>query len=86
VLVAVDPAPPAPGKRCDRHDIKAIRNEADYEAALARIDALMDAEPETAEGDELDVLNELQVWFVAEDVVDAPLIRSGDSSPEGAWE
>ncbi len=46
----------------------------------------MDAEPETAEGDELDVLNELQVWFVAEDVVDAPLIRSGDSSPEGAWE
>lgn len=39
--------------------IKAIRNEADYEAALARIDALMDAEPNTPEGDELDVLTDL---------------------------
>jgi HTH-type transcriptional regulator / antitoxin HigA len=39
--------------------IKAIRNEADYEAALARIDALMDAEGDTPEGDELDVLADL---------------------------
>lgn len=39
--------------------IKPIRTEADYEAALARIDALMDAEPGTAEGDELDVLADL---------------------------
>ncbi len=39
--------------------IKAIRNEADYEAALARIDALMDAETNTPEGDELDVLTDL---------------------------
>jgi HTH-type transcriptional regulator/antitoxin HigA len=39
--------------------IKAIRNDADYEAALARIDALMDAEPDTPEGDELDVLTDL---------------------------
>jgi len=38
---------------------KAIRSEADYEAALARIDALMDAAPSTAEGDELDVLTDL---------------------------
>ncbi len=39
--------------------IKAIRNEADYDAALLRIDALMDAEPGTSEGDELDVLTDL---------------------------
>jgi HTH-type transcriptional regulator/antitoxin HigA len=40
-------------------NIKAIRSEADYNAALARIDALMDAEPATPEGDELDVLADL---------------------------
>ncbi len=39
--------------------IKAIRNEADYDAALRRIDALMDAEAGTPEGDELDVLTDL---------------------------
>src|SRR5436309_2825272 len=40
-------------------NIKAIRTEADYEVALARIDALMDAEPGTPEGEELDVLTDL---------------------------
>lgn len=39
--------------------IKPIRTEEDYEAALARIDALMDAEPGSPEGDELDVLTDL---------------------------
>ena len=39
--------------------IRAIRNEADYDAALARIDALMDAKKDTSEGDELDVLADL---------------------------
>jgi HTH-type transcriptional regulator / antitoxin HigA len=39
--------------------IKAIRSEADYNAALARIEALMDAGPDTPEGDELDVLADL---------------------------
>ena len=39
--------------------INAIRTEADHEAALARIDALMDAEPGTSEGEELDVLTDL---------------------------
>ena len=39
--------------------IKPIRTEKDYEAALARIDALMDAEPGGAEFDELDVLADL---------------------------
>jgi HTH-type transcriptional regulator / antitoxin HigA len=39
--------------------IRAIRTEADYKAALARIDALMDAELGTPEGEELDVLTDL---------------------------
>ena len=39
--------------------IKAIRTEADYEAALGRIDVLMAAEPGTPEGEELDVLTDL---------------------------
>ncbi|MGO9235323.1 MAG: plasmid stabilization protein [Methylocella sp.] len=39
--------------------IRAIRTEADYKAALARIDALMDAELATPDGDELDVLTDL---------------------------
>lgn len=39
--------------------IRAIRSEADYDAALARIDALMDAKADTPEGDELDVLTDL---------------------------
>lgn len=36
--------------------IKPIKTEADYEAALMRVDSLMDAEFDTPEGDELDVL------------------------------
>jgi HTH-type transcriptional regulator / antitoxin HigA len=40
-------------------NIRAIRSEADYKAALARIDGLMDAEHGTPEGDELDILTDL---------------------------
>jgi len=36
--------------------IKPIRTEADYEAALAEIQSLMDAALHTSEGDRLDVL------------------------------
>jgi HTH-type transcriptional regulator / antitoxin HigA len=36
--------------------VRPIRNEEDYEAALAEVDALMDALPGTLEGDRLDVL------------------------------
>lgn len=39
--------------------IKPVRTEQDYAAALARIDQLMDAEPGSAEFDELDVLADL---------------------------
>jgi HTH-type transcriptional regulator / antitoxin HigA len=40
-------------------NIRAIRTEDDYKAALARVEALMDAEMGTAEGEELDVLTDL---------------------------
>ena len=40
-------------------NIRAIRTEADYYAALARIDVLMDAAFGTPDGDELDVLTDL---------------------------
>jgi HTH-type transcriptional regulator/antitoxin HigA len=36
--------------------LKPIRPEADYEAALEEIDRLMDAEPDTPKGDRLDIL------------------------------
>ncbi|PIW30679.1 MAG: hypothetical protein COW30_01500 [Rhodospirillales bacterium CG15_BIG_FIL_POST_REV_8_21_14_020_66_15] len=39
--------------------MKPIKTEHDYNQALARIDELMDAEPDTPEGDELDVLSML---------------------------
>lgn len=44
-------------------DIKAIRTEADYSAALSRIEELLDAELGTPEGDELDILTTLVSAF-----------------------
>lgn len=40
-------------------DIRPIRNETDYEAALAEIERLFDASPNTPDGDRLDVLTTL---------------------------
>ena len=40
-------------------DIKPIENENDYDAALSRIDELMDAEPDSPDGQELDMLTDL---------------------------
>jgi HTH-type transcriptional regulator / antitoxin HigA len=40
-------------------DIHPIRTEADYEAALAEIERLFDATPNTSEGDRLEVLSTL---------------------------
>ncbi len=37
-------------------DIRPIRTEQDYKRALARVAELMDAKPDTPQGDELDVL------------------------------
>ena len=45
--------------------IRAIRTEADYKAALAHIDTLMDAELGTPEGEELDVLTDLVELYEA---------------------
>lgn len=62
--------------------IQPIRTEADYDAALARVDALMDPEPGTEEGDHLDVLATLieayesRRWPIpAPDPVDAIRVR-----------
>jgi HTH-type transcriptional regulator/antitoxin HigA len=46
-------------RRSTMEGINSIRTEADYQAALARICALMDAQPGTAEGEELDLLTNL---------------------------
>ena len=40
-------------------DVHAIRTEADYDAALAEIERLFDAAPDTAENDRLDVFTTL---------------------------
>ena len=58
--------------------IRAIRTETDYEAAMARIDELMDAEGGTPEGEELDVLTDLVELYEAKHV---PM---GFPSPLGA--
>ena len=44
-------------------EIKPIRSEEDYQAALEEIERLMDAQPDTPEGDRLDVLATLvEAW------------------------
>jgi HTH-type transcriptional regulator / antitoxin HigA len=58
--------------------IRAIRTEADYEAAIARIDELMDAEAGSPEGEELDVLTDLVELY------EAKHIPMGLPSPLGA--
>jgi HTH-type transcriptional regulator / antitoxin HigA len=53
--------------------IRPIRNEDDYEAALAEVDALMDAVPGTLEGERLDVLVTLIEAYEARHwAIDAP--------------
>lgn len=54
-------------------NIKPIRNERDYDAALAAIDLLMGAEPNTPEGDDLEVLVTLvEAYEAARWPVEAP--------------
>lgn len=52
--------------------IKPIKTEADNEAALARIEQLFDAEPDTPEGDELEILATLVHAFEEEHYPIAP--------------
>ena len=49
-------------------NIKPIRSEKDYEAALARVSELMDAEPDSPEGNELDVLVDLVELYESKNV------------------
>src|SRR3990172_4038821 len=52
---------------------KIIKNEKDYKAALARINDLMDADPGTPEGDELDLLVTLvELYEKAKYPIDLP--------------
>ena len=54
-------------------NIKPVKCEADYDAALARVDELMDAELDTPQGDELDILVTLIKKYEAQHhPVDAP--------------
>lgn len=59
---------------------KPIRSEKDYEAALVRIDELMDAEADTPEGDELDLLADLVELYESKHV------EMGYPSPVAALE
>ncbi len=54
-------------------NIKPIKCEADYDDALARVDDLMDALPDSPEGDELDILVTLIEKYEAQHYpIDAP--------------
>ncbi len=48
--------------------VKPIRTEADYDAAVARIGELMDAVPGTPEGEELDLLGDLVLFYESQHV------------------
>ena len=53
--------------------IKPIKNNLDYRSALAEIDKLMDAKPNTPEGDRLDVLATLVcAWEAEHHPIDPP--------------
>jgi HTH-type transcriptional regulator/antitoxin HigA len=54
-------------------NIKPIKTEEDYKLALARVSELMDAEINTPQGDELDVLGTLIESYEAKHYVIAPL-------------
>ena len=54
-------------------DVRPIRDEADYNAALGTIEALIDARPGTADGDHLEVLVTLvQAYEAAHHAIEAP--------------
>jgi HTH-type transcriptional regulator/antitoxin HigA len=53
--------------------VRAIKTEQDYEIVLAEIEALMDAEPDTPEGDRLDVLTTLvEAYEAKHHAIDLP--------------
>lgn len=61
--------------------IRQIENEADYDAALAAIDRLMDAAPDTPESDELEALATLVEAYEAKHwPIEDPAVRTEDRS------
>lgn len=55
---------------------RAIRTEADYDAALAEVDALMDARPGTPEGDRLDLLvASIEAYEAGHWAIDTPALE-----------
>jgi HTH-type transcriptional regulator/antitoxin HigA len=61
-------------------EIRSIKTEADYEAALKEIEDLFDAEPGTPEGDQLDILITLVEAYENEHYdIPANSSRSGNS-------
>ena len=72
--------------------VRPVRSEEDYVTALARIDELMDAEPNTPEDDELDILVGLVERFEEShhpinppDPVAAIEFRMDQAGPNGPW-
>ena len=59
-------------------EIRAIRTAEDYTAALARIDALMNAEHGTPDGKELDALADLVVLYESRHVRSITADRKDD--------
>ena len=54
-------------------DIKPIKTDVDYEVVMAKIDTLMDAQPDTPEGDQLDVLTTLvEAWEAKHHAIEEP--------------
>ncbi len=62
-------------------EIKAIKTEKDYEAALARILELMDAKLDTPEGDELDALATLVEAYEAQDEELTAFVEEANAIP-----
>jgi len=62
-------------------EIKIIKTETDYEAALARILELMDAKQDTPEGDELDALGTLVEAYEAQDEKLTAFVEGAEAMP-----
>lgn len=65
-------------------DIKPIKTESDYQAALREIEGLMDAQPDTLEGDRLDIMTTLIEAYEARHYpIDPPVLTE---TPERSYQ
>ena len=73
-------------------DIKPIKNDADYRAALKEIESLMMADPDTPEGEKLDVMvtlietYEAKHLMIALDVTGNPVTGIQDQQGRSQWD